>query len=320
MLRLQIDDDVERAYVLTFLSTPTGQALLTRSKTGNVIDHLSANDLSSVHVPFFEASFTGSVAKLMTRAVKEREKARLRLDQLVQEFEATLPAIKAEDQLKNGWTQNAAALCGRLDSAAYVPAVDSVRRALSEMGGQPVKQVADAFMPNRYKRLYVESGFGRPILSGRQLLQINPVNLQYIAAHALDVDEFALGVGTLVFGARGRAEERIALPALITEERASWLASHNVMRVRPHSTVNPGWLYLCFATEHVQIQVKASAFGSVIDVVDPANLGEVVLPKYSDTLGSSAFDCWRSFEAANELEKKAISMLETKILESAGVC
>ncbi len=53
MLRLNIDDEADRLYALTFLSTPTGQALLTRSKTGNVIDHLSADDLAAIEVPFF---------------------------------------------------------------------------------------------------------------------------------------------------------------------------------------------------------------------------------------------------------------------------
>ena len=46
MLRLHIADETDRLYVLAFLSTPTGQALLTRSKTGNVID---LNIVKSAH-------------------------------------------------------------------------------------------------------------------------------------------------------------------------------------------------------------------------------------------------------------------------------
>lgn len=51
MLRLNIDAEEDRFYVFAFLRTPTGQALLTRSKTGNVIDHLSPDDLGAVLVP-----------------------------------------------------------------------------------------------------------------------------------------------------------------------------------------------------------------------------------------------------------------------------
>ena len=318
MLRLTVDDETERLYTLAFLSTPTGQALLTRSKTGNVIDHLSADDLAAVEVPFINDTLTAEVADLMGQAVASRERARFGMDGLVRDFEAGLPPVDYTRRLRDGWTQSAGALGTRLDVASHDPLVLETARGLAALGGSLVQDVAETFMPNRYKRLYVESGFGRPILSGRQLLQIKPVNLQYIAPRALDVAEFELGVGTLVFGARGRAEERISLPALITEERANWLASHNVMRVRPRAGINPGWLYLCFATEHVQLQVKASAFGSVVDVVDPANLDAVVLPPVDEARGNAAFECWQEFDRANALERQAVEQLETVILHMAG--
>jgi hypothetical protein len=318
MLRLHIENENDRLYALAFLSTPTGQALLTRSKTGNVIDHLSADDLASVEVPFVTDALTNEIAGLMRQAVTLREQARVRLDELVVEFEAQLPPIERSGRLRDGWTQRAHALGSRLDAAYHDPLVSRTCEALAAIGGVRVQDVAQTFMPNRYKRYYVESEFGRPILSGRQLLQMKPINLQYIAARALDASEYELGVGTLVFGARGRAEERISLPALITEERSDWLASHNVMRVRPYRDTNPGWLYLAFATQHVQSQVKASAFGSVVDVVDPSNLNEVLLPPADEERGDAAFQCWRDLGSANTLEAAAVSKVETTILSRVG--
>ncbi|MGV9919743.1 hypothetical protein ACWDUK_21470 [Streptomyces cellulosae] len=318
MLRLHIENENDRLYALAFLSTPTGQALLTRSKTGNVIDHLSAEDLGNVEVPFIDDALTTEIVELMRQAVNLREQARVRLDDLVAEFQAQLPPIERSGRLRDGWTQQARALGSRLDVAYHDPFVSQTREALAAVGGVKVGEVAQTFMPNRYKRYYVESAFGRPILSGRQLLQMKPVNLQYIAARALDFSEYELGVGTLVFGARGRAEERISLPALITEERADWLASHNVMRVRPNPGTNPGWLYLAFATQHVQSQVKASAFGSVVDVVDPSNLNEVLLPPPDEERGDAALQCWRDLGSANALEAAAVNKVEAAILSRVG--
>ncbi|GGP91866.1 hypothetical protein [Streptosporangium pseudovulgare] len=318
MLRLNIENESDRLYALTFLSTPTGQALLTRSKTGNVIDHLSAEDLGAVQVPFIDDAFTVEIVGLMRKAISVREQARIRLDELVADFQEALPPIKRSGKLRDGWTQNASALGSRLDAAYHDPLVSRTREALAAIGGVKVGEVAQTSMPNRYKRYYVESEFGRPILSGRQLLQMRPVNLQYIAARALDFSEYELGVGTLVFGARGRAEERISLPALITEERADWLASHNVMRVRPNEGTSPGWLYLCFASRHVQLQVKASAFGSVVDVVDPYNLNDVILPPLDEESGDAALQCWRDLGAANTLEAEAVNRFEAAILRKVG--
>ncbi|WP_311879191.1 hypothetical protein [Microbacterium forte] len=317
MLRLQIADKTSRLYTLAFLSTPTGQALLTRSKTGNVIDHLSADDLSAVQVPFIDPLLTNETAEAMQEAIRTRERARLRLEELVREFASELPQISSTDPLKAGWPLRASSLGGRLDAAFHDPRIDRVRDDLKRAGGTHLGAVADTSMPNRYKRYYVDESHGRPIMSGRQLLQLKPVNLQYIAARALDFKAYELGAGTLVFGARGRAEERISLPALITEDRSSWLASHNVMRVRPKEGISPGWLYLCFATEQVQLQVKGSAFGSVVDVVDPANLNEIILPPVDEERGNEADRCWANFAAANALEAETVARLEQAILMKA---
>lgn len=314
MLRLHIADETDRLYVLAFLSTPTGQALLTRSKTGNVIDHLSADDLASVRVPFLDAQVVNDIAETMGGVVKTRERSRLRLQQLVREFVEDLPPIPSSTPLREGWTVRATDLRSRLDVAAHDPIVGQIRSDLLALGGKRVQEIAETSMPNRYKRYYVDEGHGRPIMSGRHLLQMKPVNLQYISARALDFEAYELGAGTLVFGARGRAEERISLPALITDDRAAWLASHNVMRVRPKANVSPGWLYLCFSTDHVQRQVKASAFGSVVDVVDPVNLNEVVLPPMDEDLGHEAYECWQKFAEASRVEADVIDRLENAML------
>ncbi|OZG26372.1 hypothetical protein BH683_023650 [Williamsia sp. 1138] len=318
MLRLQIDDEIARFYTLAFLSTPTGQSLLTRSKTGNVIDHLSGDDLASVLVPFIDEALTSDIAAVMSEAVRMRESARVELDRLVQAFSGSLPEIATTNPLREGWTVRATDLKRRFDAAYNDPRLNKVRSDMARLGGGTVADVARTAMPNRYKRNYVEAAHGRPILSGRQLLQLKPVNLQYIATSVLDTAEYELGVGTLVFGARGRAEERVSLPALIVEDRADWLASHNVMRVHPREGISAGWLYLCFAIEHVQLQVRGSAFGSVVDVVDAPNLDRVVLPPVDNDLGDAALQCWRDMSSASTLEATAIDRLEDVIVNVGG--
>lgn len=318
MLRLTIDDEADRLYTLAFLSSPTGQALLTRSKTGNVIDHLSSWDLGAVPVPFIGDTLTASVVAKMQRAVATREQARIRLHGLIAHMEAALPQVARQSPQSAGWTQDASSFAGRLDVAYYDPLPSRIRSELLAADGVRLRDVAEAFMPNRYKRVYVEASHGRPILSGRQLLQTRPVNLQYIAAGAIEASGYALGEATIAFGARGRAEDRIAQPALIASDRANWLGSHNLMRVRARAGVDPGWLFLCLASWQVQAQVKASAFGSVVDVVDPNGLSDVVLPNLDPQPGEAASRCWSDFATATALEDAAIEQLERAILEHSG--
>lgn len=318
MLRLYIDDEDARFYTLAFLKTPTGQALLTRSKTGNVIDHLSADDLSAVQVPFFDDALASRTVADMSRAVALREAARVRLDDLIAEFSSQTPGSARDGRLADGWTQRAADLGGRLDAAFHDPLVTAIRNDIEAAGGVRVGDVAETFIPGRYKRYYVESEHGRPIVSGRQLLQAQPVNLRYIAARSFDFSVYSLDEGMIAFGAEGRAEDRISQPALITGDRTDWLANNHVMRVRPRPGVNPGWLYLCFASWQVQAQVKASACGSVVDAVYPGDLDNVLLPPIDETRGDAAYKCWKDFAESNRLETDAIARLENAMLTGVG--
>jgi hypothetical protein len=310
MLRLHIESESDRLYTLAFLSTPTGQSLLTRNKTGNVIDHLSASDLAAIRVPFVGHEITALVVTKMKQVITTRESARVRLQELISDFEASLPHPSRTSPLRDGWTLGASRLESRLDAAYYDPLVAQIRQDLTGMGGPTLAEVATTSMPNRYKRRYVSPEYGQCIVSGRQTLQMRPINLQYIAASSVDFEAYELGENTVAFGARGRAEDRMAQPALITGDRSRWLASHNVMRVRPRPGVSPGWLYLCFASWQIQAQIKGGAFGSVVDVIDPTGIDGALLPPEDQMRGDEALECWRNLALANATESEAIDDLE----------
>lgn len=312
MIRVSIDDHADRFYTLAFLRTPTGQHLLRGDLSGSVIDHITVEQVAAISVPFVR-SVQREVSDLMRHATELRERARIRLDQVTQDFMATLPKPAVRERRSAGWTLSAAGLNGRLDAAFHDPAVVAIRAALKEVGGLRVRDVAESFIPGRYRRYYVEAEHGRPIVSGRQLLQFLPINLRYIAARSFDYSAYELTEGMIAFGAEGRAEERIAQPALIASDRAGWLANNHVMRVRPNPGVNPGWLYLALAVPQVQMQVKACSAGSVVDAVNPSDLGEVILPPMDNALGDAATKCWDNFAEASEMESRAIEMLEAEI-------
>jgi hypothetical protein len=314
MIRVTIDDEVDRFYTLAFLQSPTGQHLLRGDLSGSVIDHITVDQVSAINVPFI-ASVRDEVAELMKDATQLRAEARVRLHDITDQFAAALPDVAPAERLANGWTHRAAQLFGRFDAAFHNPAVADLRDALRQAGGPTVEDVADTFIPGRYRRYYVEAGYGCPIVSGRQLLQSQPVNLRHIAARSFDFSVYELEKGMVAFGAEGRAEERIAQPALITGDRAGWLANNHVMRVRPRPGVNPGWLYLAFAVPQVQAQVKACSCGSVVDAVNPSDLNRVILPPVDDAPGAEAMDCWRDFAAASEAEAKAIETVEIAVQE-----
>lgn len=71
----------------------------------------------------------------------------------------------------------------------------------------------------RYKTYYVGAEHGRPLLSGRQVVQYAPVNLQFISSRSLDPERYELRSGWIAMQADGRAEERLGLPVMIEPGR-----------------------------------------------------------------------------------------------------
>lgn len=167
----------------------------------------------------------------------------------------------------------------------------------------------------RYKRYYVAGENGRPIVSGRQLLQAEPINLRRVSDRSFrDPESYAIRAGTVIFGADGRAEGRQGTPALVTTDRDGWLASNHVMRLIPKNGVSSGALWLAVASQQAQIQIRSLSFGSVVDQINPGDVGNVLLPEVSGEEGETAEEAWEIFAEAGRLARRAINEVEILLL------
>jgi hypothetical protein len=160
----------------------------------------------------------------------------------------------------------------------------------------------------------VEPPHGRPILSGRQLLQFLPVNLRHASDRSFESpDDYVVREGMTVMGGVGRSEERLGAAALVTSDRDGWLASNDVMRIRPRESERPGALYLALTSGVAQVQIKATAYGSVIDHTHPWDIENVMLPSPDAGLGREAEIAWQGFSDAGSLMQRAVNEIEAGI-------
>jgi hypothetical protein len=318
LVRIWAEDDALAAYIYAFLSTPTAQAMLRHRMSGSVVDHLTTQDVAGLEVPLLAEREFDQVAGLVRRSHELIESARSQLDALVTELAERYPAQERQVAGRRGWTVGAGGLTNgqRMDAHFHDPTVEAARQQLRSAGGVPVGEVAEAHLPVRYKRYYVEADHGRPILSGRQVLQIEPVNLRYIADRSFkDPELMRLYEGMVVFGAVGRWEGRLGEPALICTDRDGWLASNDVMRLRPRGDrVDPGWIWLAMASHQVRLQVAALPYGSVIDHTGPHDVEkQVILPPPDNTLGAKARGAWNRYDEARALKQQALDMIERQL-------
>lgn len=313
-------------FLLAFLSTPTGQALIRRGRTGTNVDHVAPGDVLAIPVVWPRKGVRGSIANEMRKSQDKLERSRQQLDALEVELHerAGLPVLPEPARYISGleakaFSMKRSDLALRLDAAFYDPAALSCRRAVEDTGARPLADMAHLILLGRYKRYYVDPQHGHPILSGRQILQLRPVNLQWISDRSFDnPDAFLLRRGMSLLTCDGRAEEALASPAYVSSLWNGWMASNHVMRAEPKNGVHPGYLYLALRSPYVQRQLKTRATGSVVDALDPDIVGDVLLPvldrRTESQLAKKAEDAWEHIADSFRIADRAVARMESLIV------
>ncbi len=312
LLRIRIDDEAHRHYVFAFLNTPTGQELLRLDRTGSVIDHLSAGQVARQSVPVLPQVYAQVVASTR-EASRLQGEARVTLSDAVTALTEALPPIPPAEPPHQGWAVSAKDLAGRFDAAFHQANVRDLRTTLLAAGGQRLGDVATARKPaGRFKTYYVAEEHGRPMLSGRHLLQFKPIGAKHISNRSLKegAKRYELEAGMVACQADGRAEESLGQPVMVTDERAGWLASGHVGRILPDSSEDAGWIWAAMASPAVRQQMSAAACGSVVDALYEPDIENVVLPPRDLVDSPAVAQAWRDFDESNQLVRDAAASLE----------
>ena len=310
MVRFRAEDPGASHFLYAYLRSPTGQALLRRGRAGSVIDHITTEDVARIPVPEIEPMERAQISALVSQALSLRERARENLLGTI--GEPNLGSARAGSRAI--WTTRASTIGDRLDAARYHPAVRVAAATAARSDGPLLGDLVKAVLPVRYRRFYVGPDHGRPIVSGRQLLQADTVNLRHVSDRSFsEPADYELRDGATIFGAVGRSEGRVGQPALIAADRASWLASNDVMRLFPRDGVRPGVVWAAISTPETQTQIKSLSFGSVIDHMNPWDVEALQVAPVDDYTADIVEDAWRSFADAAALLDTAVEVVETLI-------
>lgn len=312
MVRIEIEDHSYRYYVLAFLKTAMGQALLRRGRSGSVIDHITANDVASVPIPLVSNESMDRTVQSIKWAMDQAAEARRTLLRVQAGLAENHPFPARATSLADGWSVNASGVAGRLDAAFHDPLVRAVQAELRRDGLQ-CGDIANVDLPVRYKRYYVDANFGRPVLSGRQILQFEPINLRFVSDRSFKGGDYTVTAGTTAIAADGRAQGAQGSASLISEDRNGWLASDHVMRLRPREGVLPGAVWLSISTRQARLQFNATSFGSVIDETRPEDVRRIYVPAVPDQLALQAEEAWTAFAQAAKVSQVTIEQLNNEL-------
>jgi type I restriction enzyme S subunit len=169
------------------------------------------------------------------------------------------------------------------------------------------------------KRVYVQHG-GIPLLGGKQLFQVDPIDVKGLAkgAHTKDLPEIALQEQMVLVTRSGTVGRVQIVPAYMK----GWTASEHATRFIAAADMNPGYVYAWLASDYGTKLTTRHAYGSVILEVDKQMFASVPIPladaatrKEIGDLVLKANDCR---DTAWQHEREAIAQIEAIVAGDAS--
>lgn len=324
-IRLRANDPDTAGFITAFLRSRYGRPQLIQGTYGSVITHIEPEHLERVVIPNLPPIRCIAIGRSMCRAGELRDEANQLLDQADRLLHERLNLPYLKDIVSSEKTSviakiKASQLMGRFEGSFHNPIAITAEKQLSELsvevailGDSRVTKEVRAITKFR-KRTYVEKG-GIPLLSSKQLFQIDPVDVKRLAkgAHTKDLPEIQLEENMIAITCSGT----IGRVQIIPKYMASWTANQHATRFLAAESMNAGYLYAWLASDYGYCLITRNSYGSVILEVDKTMFSSVpiLLPQKTirDEIGNLVLKANQLRDEAWRCEQEAIAKLENLI-------
>ena len=325
---IKIECSSYSGYLYACLKHPYIQAQLQALIYGAVIPEIEPEHLNNVLIPDAPARLKQRISSLVEQSYILRDESNELIDRATDLMvaELHLPAIHDFQKLSvpvSTFDVKLSNINLRLDASYHVPAVDVIVAHLKESAAE-VTTVGDSrisrsvILPGRFKRVYVEEGYGRIFIGGKQLGELDPSNKKYLSnvhhgnriAQQLELKENM----TLITcsGTIGRV-------ALVGKHWDGWTANQHIIRVVPANKDIAGYLYIFLASDYGRTLITRYTYGSVVDEIDDDHVRQIPIPLLRNqdvqqqinslALGSNA----KRYEAY-KLEQEALRIMNEEVI------
>jgi len=189
------------------------------------------------------------------------------IDRKIESFRVTSEMVIDTDEL-------------RLDASFYNAQVIEAMAAL-ERSGMVLKTVRElterVFIPNRFKRNYVDAAHGIPFLQGGHLMQFKPDDMKYLSTlTTANMESLLIREGWVLITRSGT----VGRVALVTSQWDGWAASEHIFRVVPHrpSECTVGYLAAFLGSPIGQLQLSRQVYGAVVDELTEDHIRSIRIP------------------------------------------
>jgi type I restriction enzyme S subunit len=334
-------DPADGPFIYAVLASNFARNLLSGSAYGSVVDHASVDQLRNFPVPKLTGAMRSKIASAVGKAIALRECAYDLLDDAQDQLlnanklspldtsgpdssstHADVLAFKVryEDVVQSG----ASASEFRIEAHFHNPIA---RTAIARIERSPsLKRTVgelsrDVILCGRFKRNYVESEYGTPFLSGRNIVQIRLTDLNHLSnSETQDMQSSLLQRGWVLVTRSGT----VGRTCFVWHNFENFAASEHILRVLPdEAEIDAGYLYAFLSSEYGYQQIIRFRYGSVIDEITDQQLKKVIVPlpspKQQKDVGDKIRLAYEKRAGALKLEDEVQEMLTRAIQEdSAG--
>ncbi len=332
LLRIDCNNAEYAGYLYTYFKSHIGNKILLTNSYGAVITHIEPEHLATVPIPDAPDALKKRIHDLIVASYELRDESNELLDQahtlLVEGLQ--LPAIEDFDVKYfrrhapvDTYCVKLSDMVGRLDASYHVPIVDAIIEHLQEHAAE-VTTIGDSrisnevVLPGRFKRVYVEEGYGHVLFGGKQIHELDPSGKKYLSNSKHNeriVRELLISENTTLITRSGT----IGKVTLVPKHWENWVASEHIIRVVPANNDVAGYLNVFLSSEYGYQLITHFTYGSVVDEIDDNHVRQIPFPllkdkSVQDRINLLALEANKKRYEAYLLEQQAIEIMNNEVI------
>lgn len=318
-IRVDPINDVDRGMLYVFLLSELGQFLVTRNKSGSVIESIYANDIESLPLLSLPRRLKQEISERIQQACDLRVKANATLLEAdAQITEVANPRLGSRTlspknrpvpcfvpSASEVYRARESEGYARLDSAYYEPSILELRDRLRAAGAVRLTEVVlgvvligKTFVKGVQK---VDGNFGIPYFTGKELFKNRPLPETFITCRRRAViDRLIVRRGMTLITCAGT----VGKVMYVSRALDGSAVTHDAIRVVPGTDLHSGYVYAYLASPVGHSQLVRCTYGSVIPRLYRTHVEGILIPRLKD--GGS--EIGRLVDQAFDLRDKALEI------------
>lgn len=332
VIRISFKQEYDLGYVYAFLKSKAGNIILKTNGYGSVITHIEPEHLEEIQIPNAPETLRKKIHELIMESFELRDESNILIDEATALLKKELHfpdihdfdvALYKKDAGIDTFSVKLSKTAGRVDASYHVPIVDAIVAHMKQYSAE-VTTVGDKriskeiILPGRFKRVYVEEGYGRVFIGGKQIHELDPVNKKYLSlVHHGDriSKQLELHEGMTLITCSGT----IGKVTLVGKHWENWTANQHIIRVIPASKDVAGYLSVFLASDYGFPLITHYTYGSVVDEIDDNHVSNIPFPilknaEVQKRINELALQANEKRYEAYKLEQQALRIVDKEVI------